>query len=289
MPLNLHTLKESGVLYIVATPIGNMDDMTIRAIHTLGAVDLVAAEDTRKTGQLLSHHKIKNSLIAYHEHNEQAQTPNLVKKLKNGHAIALVSDAGTPSISDPGYRLVKEAVKNEITVIPIPGVSAAITALSAAGLPTDAFVFVGFLPKKKGGRHRRLKELAEETRTIIIYESPKRLSALLEEIKTIMGDRYAVLGREMTKRYEEFVRGCVSEICDQLKERPVIKGECTLVVSGKIGDGTASMEVVRQEITTALEKQEKSPSDLSKDLAKKHNISRKSVYDEILKIKEGII
>ena len=231
MPSNSH-IDETGALYVVATPIGNRDDITIRALNILGQVDLVAAEDTRHTGRLLAHHNIKCRMISFHEHNERERTPDLINRLKAGSSVALVSNAGTPSVSDPGYRLVKETIDSDIRVIPIPGVSAAITALCVAGMPTDSFVFVGFPAKKKARRLNQLNDLAGVHRTIVFYESPRRISTFLEEIIDIMGDRYGVLAREMTKLHEEFIRGLLSEILSSLNARPAIKGECTLLVTG---------------------------------------------------------
>ncbi len=212
-----------GILYVVATPIGNRDDITIRALNILGHVDLVAAEDTRHTGRLLAHHNIKCHMISFHEHNENDRTPDLINRLKAGLSVALVSNAGTPSVSDPGYRLVKEAVINRIRVSPIPGVSAAIAALSVSGLPTDSFVFIGFPAKKKAKRLDQLKDLEGEGRTMVFYESPRRILTFLKEIITVMGDRYGVLSREMTKLHEEFIRGFLSEILSSLNARSAIK------------------------------------------------------------------
>jgi 16S rRNA (cytidine1402-2'-O)-methyltransferase len=225
--------KKKGVLYVVATPIGNREDITLRALKTLRDVDLVVAEDTRKSGKFLSHHRIKNRLVSYHEHNEKRRTPELLAKLLDGTTIALVSNAGTPGVSDPGYRLVAAAIENKISVIPVPGPSAATTAMSASGLPTDSFVFIGFSPKKKGKRLKFITELAAEPRALIFYESPKRVLAFLEEVVSHIGDRPAVLAREMTKLHEEFIRGRVSEILETMKARPAIKGECTLLVAGR--------------------------------------------------------
>ncbi|MCK5418905.1 MAG: 16S rRNA (cytidine(1402)-2'-O)-methyltransferase, partial [Desulfobacterales bacterium] len=202
--------KNKGVLYVVATPIGNREDITLRALNILRDVDLIAAEDTRKTGNLLAHYQIKNRLISFYEHNEKKRTPEIIGKLLDGISIALVSNAGTPSISDPGYRLIEAAIANKITVSPIPGVSAATAAMSVSALPTDSFVFIGFLPRKKAKRQQFLNELAVEPRPVIFYESPKRILTLLEEIISCMGDRPAVLAREMTKLHEEFIRGSVS-------------------------------------------------------------------------------
>ena len=292
MPLNSHTnntdiIKQTGRLYIVATPIGNMDDITIRARQILSQADIIAAEDTRTTGKLLAFHNIKKQqIISYHEHNEKEKTPGLVNKMKAGLSVALVSDAGTPSVSDPGYRLLIEAIANNIQIIPVPGVSAAITALSVSGLPTDTFIFVGFLPKKKGKRTEQLKNLAKENRTIIFYESPKRIAKRLEELLEILGDRNGVLAREMTKTYEEFIRGSISEILHTIKKRPAVKGECTLIISGNKGNGAdVSENTLREEIMNALEKKDVRSSHFAKDIALKLGLPKKIVYTEILKIK----
>lgn len=290
MPLSSPTddpehIDETCNLYVVATPIGNRDDITIRALKILGRVDLVAAENTRHTGRLLAHHNIKGNLISYHEHNEVKRTPELIHRLKTGSSVALVSNAGTPSVSDPGYRLVKEAIANNIKVIPVPGVSAVVTALSAAGLPTDSFIFVGFPAKKKAKRLKQLKELASENRTIIFYESPKRILTFLEEIIDSMGDRYGVLSREMTKLHEEFLRGFLSEIHYILNARPVVKGECTLLVMGCEEIKEVSLETVRNEINSELEKTGSRLSDIARAVAKKYGLPKNKVYDEALKLK----
>jgi len=278
-------MYELGALYVVATPIGNRDDITIRALNILGNVDLVAAEDTRHTGRLLAHHNIKCHMISCHEHNEGERTPDLINRLKAGSSVALVSNAGTPSVSDPGYRLVKEAIANSIRVIPIPGVSAAIAALSVSGLPTDSFVFIGFPAKKKAKRLKQLQVLAGESRTMVFYESPKRILTLLKEIINVMGDRYGVLSREMTKLHEEFIRGFLSEILSSLDARPAIKGECTLLVTGCEESKEVSLKTVRAEIMKALEKKESKLSEISKIIGKKYGLPKKKVYDEALKLK----
>ena len=263
MPLNSPTDDrkdkiKKGKLYIVATPIGNKDDITLRAVKVLGEVDLIAAEDTRETGNLLAYHKIKNNLISCHEHNETRRVPGLINKLENGLSIALVSDAGTPSVSDPGYRLINEAIAENIRIIPVPGVSAATAALSASGLATDSFIFIGFAAKRKEKRKKHLKKLADESKTIIFYESPRRILTFLDEIIETMGDRYAVLAREMTKRYEEFIRGLLSEIKKNLKKRPSIKGELTLLVAVNDSSTSVSMDAVRGDIDKCLKEEERS-------------------------------
>jgi 16S rRNA (cytidine1402-2'-O)-methyltransferase len=222
---------QPGTLYLVATPIGNLDDITYRAVKILNGVNLIAAEDTRKTKFLLDHYDIQKELVSYFAFNEAKRTPELVNKLKEGQSIAIVSDAGTPGISDPAYRLVKAAIKENINIIPIPGASAFISALVASGLPTESFVFEGFLPHKKG-RKTKLEMLSEETRTIILYESPHRILKTLIELQNSLGDRYIVVARELTKKFEEFFRGSTSEAVAHFSSKS-IKGEFVLVISGK--------------------------------------------------------
>ncbi|MGE0086170.1 MAG: 16S rRNA (cytidine(1402)-2'-O)-methyltransferase [Desulfococcaceae bacterium] len=276
-------MNQKGKLYIVATPIGNMDDITIRAIRVLREVNTVAAEDTRLTARLLSHHQIGTPLISFHEYNESQRIALLVARMESGESLALVSDAGTPSVSDPGYRLVRAALEKEIQVVPIPGASAAVTALCAAGLPTDSFTFLGFPPKRKGKRMNLLEGLKKEARTLIFYESPMRINAFLSELIDILGDRYAVLGREMTKMYEEFIRGNLSYILESLENRAAVKGECTLLISGAEESESFSPDDLAEEIQKGLDAGI-SISDLSKSLAKSLGISRKEVYAQALEI-----
>ncbi len=292
MPLNSPTddskaSPKAGDLYVVATPIGNRNDITLRALEILDRVDFIAAEDTRHTGRLLAHHKIKGKLIAYHEHNETRRTPDLVNKLKTGASIALVSNAGTPSVSDPGYRLVNAAIAGGIKVIPIPGASAAVSALSVAGLPTDAFVFIGFPAPKKAQRLKQLEGLAQESKTLVFYESPRRIVAFLQEITATMGDRYAVLCREMTKQHEEFIRGHLSVILRRLKRRSAVKGECTLLVMGCEKDRGVSMATARDELALRLATTRCRLSDLAKELAQKYGLPKNRLYEEALKIKDA--
>ncbi len=223
---------EKGILYLVGTPIGNLEDITLRALKILKEVDLIAAEDTRYTRKLLTHYDIHTSLTSFYEHNEVKKTPYLMNCLKNGKEVALVSRAGMPGISDPGYCLIKEAVRKEIKIVPIPGPTALISALTVSGLPTDSFIFVGFLGRKKGKRVNKLKVLKEEERTLIIYEAPHRLRKVLREIKDVLGDRQIVVARELTKKFEEILRGKISEV-EALFEEKEPRGEFTLVVEGK--------------------------------------------------------
>jgi 16S rRNA (cytidine1402-2'-O)-methyltransferase len=273
-----------GMLYVVATPIGHRDDITLRALNVLRDVDLIAAEDTRKTSRLLTLHGVKNKLVSYHEHNEALRTPQLIAKLKEGASIALVSNAGTPTVSDPGYRLIEAAVENSLRVMPIPGVSAATAALSVAGLPTDSFVFIGFLPKKKARRLQQLTELASEPRTLIFYESPKRILALLKEIMGVMDDRKGVLAREMTKLHEEFIRGRLSDLTAGLDDRPEVKGECTLLVAGCDRDAAPSWQTIRQQIKDAIAAGQDSIATIAKNIASGSGIAKNRIYAEALKI-----
>ena len=274
-----------AALYVVATPIGNRRDITIRALDVLSMVDLIAAEDTRATKSFLAFHNLSGKLVSYHEHNETQRTPGLIDKLKGGVSVALVSQAGTPTVSDPGYRLLQGAIDNGIPVIPIPGPSAATAALSVSGLPTDSYVFVGFPPAKKGRRKTLLEQLADEPRTIIFYESPKRILTLLTEIMTTLGNRRSVLAREMTKLHEEFLRGRVSEIDANLRQRTEIKGECTLLVGGCEPDETDLPNHLVTEIAEAVNSRKRRPSEISRDIAQKYGVSKKKIYEQVLRLK----
>lgn len=293
MPLNLPThdsmpRETTGVLYIVATPIGNRDDITLRALKTFRRVGLVAAEDTRHTARFLEYHGIRANLISCHEHNEEERAFQLIRRLRQGMSVALVSSAGTPTVSDPGYRLIVEAIRNNIRVVPIPGPSAAVTALCASGLATDRFIFEGFAAKKKAKRRRRLEQLANESGTLIFYESPRRILTLVKELLEIAGDRYAVLGREMTKLHEEFIRGNLSRILKCLSERPVVRGECTLLVEGLSGKKNPPSRDFEKELRNGLINGDDRLSVLSKRIAARYGLSRNTVYEEGLKIKAEI-
>ncbi len=286
MPSNSPTHSRiKGMLYIVATPIGNLEDITLRAIRVLKEVDLIAAEDTRHTRRLLTAHGIHTPATAYHEHNEQRKTSELLEKLQSGIRMALVTDAGTPSVSDPGYRLVQAAVNHRIPVSPIPGVSAPIAALSGAGLPTDAFTFVGFPPRKKNRRISQLEQLAELPHTVIYYQSPKRVLPFLKELLETCGDRTAVLARELTKMHEEFLRGSISHIIADLEDRQDVKGECTLLISGAVEE-TPSTADIDAAIMAALGNSDRSLSNIAKDLSRRLGATRKSIYDRALELKK---
>jgi 16S rRNA (cytidine1402-2'-O)-methyltransferase len=224
-----------GKLYLVSTPIGNLKDITLRAIEVLKDVELILCEDTRHAQKLLNEYQITTPRDSFHDHNKEKKTPKIIRLLREGKNIALISDAGTPGISDPGFYLVREAIKNCIPIIPIPGPTAFVPALVISGLPTDRFVFEGFLPRKKGKRRKRLEELRQENRTIILYESPYRLKDTLRELFEVLGeDRQICLVRELTKIHEEAIRGKLSEIIKLVEEGEVLlKGELVLVVEGK--------------------------------------------------------
>lgn len=225
------TTTSKGVLFIVATPIGNLGDITVRALEILKSVDLIAAEDTRTTKVLLDHFEIRKPLISFYSYNEQRRVPDLIDRFKQGESIALVSDAGTPGISDPAYSIVRAAIDAGIPVVPIPGPTAFVAALVVSGLSTDAFVFEGFLPVKKG-HQTMLKRLAKEERTVILYESPHKILRTLADIQTYFGDRHVAVARELTKKFEEVLRGTVSSVLEQFSSRS-IKGEFVIVIEGK--------------------------------------------------------
>ena len=219
-----------GTLYLVATPIGNLEDITYRAVKVLASVDLIAAEDTRKTKILLDHYNISKPMMSYYSYNEQVRAPQLIEKLLSGQSIALVSDAGTPGISDPAFHIVQQALENGVSIIPIPGPTAFISALIASGLSTDRFVFEGFIPQKKG-RKTKWESLKSESRTIIIYESPHRIIKTLTDIQTYLGSRNVVVARELTKKFEEIVRGSVQFVLSELSKKSP-RGEYVVIIEG---------------------------------------------------------
>jgi 16S rRNA (cytidine1402-2'-O)-methyltransferase len=266
----------AGVLYIVATPIGNLEDITRRAARILGEVDRIACEDTRQTRKLLDHLGISKPAVSYHEHNEAARASELVEAIQAGQNIALVSDAGTPLVSDPGYRLVTAAIAAGITVVPIPGPSAAIAALSASGLPADAFRFGGFLPPKKAARRKTLEQLKLESATLIFYEAPHRILETLDDIAEVLGARRIAIARELTKMHEEILRGTPAQLGQDLASRPSIRGEMTLLIARAEEiepDPTPVAEAVE-----ALEQQGLSRMDAIKQIAKSRGLSKREVY-----------
>lgn len=294
MPLSLPTEEPTqsafppfGTLFVVATPIGHMEDITLRAIRTLKEVDLIAAEDTRQTRKLLTRHKVSTRLVSYHDHNKEKRTPELLGKLKAGTSIALVTDAGTPSISDPGHYLVREAIREAVSVVPIPGASAMIAALSVSGLATDSFVFIGFVPRKPGKRRALLDRLKWEPRTLVFYESPQRLLGLMHEILGVMGDRRAVTARELTKLHEEILRAPLSRMVKELSASPPVKGECTLLVAGRESGGEIDRESIQNHLRRLHHEQDGSLSDLVKEVAREYGLPKRVVYEEALKLKKG--
>ena len=264
-----------GILYIVATPIGNLEDITLRALRVLKEVDVVAAEDTRHTQILLNHHDIHTPLTSYHEHNEKTKSQELVARLEQGQNIALVSDAGTPAISDPGFRLVVQAIRAGLRIIPIPGASALTAVLSASGLPTDRFVFEGFLPAKKSQRREKLQTLRDEKRTLIFYEAPHRLKQALDDIYELLGNREAVLAREVSKIHEEFLRGAISELVRTLGGE--IRGEVTLIISGSSGLPGVSEDRLKAEILE-LKGKGLRVKEIAEVLGEKFGYPKKEIY-----------
>ena len=278
------TEPQPGTLYIVGTPIGNLEDITYRAVRTLQNVDLIAAEDTRHTGKLLHHFQVKAPQISYHDHNRHSRHPEILEHLTAGKAIALVTDAGMPGISDPGYELVIACIEANIPVVPIPGVSAVTTAVSASGLPSDRFIFEGFLPVKGQERISRLDSLVSEARTIIIYESPHRLQQTIKDLTKVLGiERKIVLARELTKLYEEFWRGTLEEAATQLKNKEP-QGEYTLVIAGT-PDALPYLSAIEIESELkAIMLQKVSRSQASRQLAKVTAHSRQELYQVALTI-----
>ncbi len=270
-----------GRLYIVATPIGNLEDITLRALRVLKEVDLVACEDTRRTKKLLHHYGISKPLVSYYEPKEEEQARRIVETLKGGGKVALVSDAGTPGISDPGYRLVRLTLEESIPVTPVPGPCAFIAALSASGLPSDRFSFYGFPPRRKKERYLFFVGLRQEKGTLIFYESPRRLLPTLKDIRDIMGDVEVVVAREVTKIHEEFIRGRVSTVMEGLAEREV-KGEVIILVKG---EGRAEERPLLDLIREYRERFGLSIRDVVKIVAEERGVPKGEVYKEALKLK----
>ena len=274
----------SATLYIVGTPLGNLEDMTFRAVRILQTVDLIAAEDTRHTGKLLQHFQVKTPQISYHDHNRQTRTSELVDRLQQGTSIALVTDAGMPGISDPGYELIKACVEIGIPIVPIPGATAAMTALSASGLKSDRFVFEGFLPAKETDRREHLECLISDQRSLIFYEAPHRIQKTLQDIATVLGhDRQIVLARELTKLHEEFWRGTVrGAIAHYSTHEP--RGEFTLIVSGAEPTKVPLTEEVLKAELLSLMQQGISRSQASRQLSQQTALPRRQLYQLALQI-----
>jgi len=276
----------SSKLYIVSTPIGNLEDITLRALNILKQVDLIACEDTRTTKKLLSRYQIQKPLTSYHEHNEIEKAKELLSILQEGHSIALVTDAGTPGVSDPGYRIVKLASENGVQIFSVPGPSAAVAALSISGLPTSSFAFFGFPPKQKKQLIQYLERIKDYPETLIFYESPRRVIKTLESMAEVFGERNASLGREITKMYEETLRGTLSEIVTTLKSRDNLKGEFTLVIEGNSQDkGEFDSETI-DDLLLYFKKEGVSLKDAVKQVAVDSGVSKSKIYKKALQIWE---
>jgi len=280
------TKSAEPALYLVATPIGHLEDITLRALRVLKEVDLIACEDTRQTQKLLHHYAIATRTTSYHEHNEAEKASELVKQMQEGASIALVTDAGMPGISDPGYRLITLAIQRQIPVVPVPGASAVLAALVASGLPTDAFQFNGFLPAKRGDRRSVLEGIKNSQTTQVFYEAPHRIIEALEDvIEMLGGSRQVVIGRELTKIHEEFLRGTAEDIFGNLKARETVKGEITVLI-GKaegqsVGTGTPARRSIRQRVQQIMSEEKIDEKSALKKVAKERGISKSEAYREM--------
>ena len=274
---------EKGTLYLVATPIGNLEDITLRAIRVLKEVDLIAAEDTRQTLKLLNHFEISKPLISYHRHNEEVKSEILIQKLEKGENIALVSDAGTPGICDPGEDVIKKAIEEGINVVPIPGACAMINALIASGIDTKEFIFLGFLPLNKKIRIEKLKEIEKSEKTIIIYEAPHKMKNTLKELSEILQERKIVLARELTKIHEEFIREDINSLIKKIEN---IKGEMILIIEGKKKENNIENELNNlslEEHYKYYEEQGFDKKDIIKKIAKDRNVNKNEIYMKFIK------
>ncbi len=269
-----------GVIYVVATPVGNLEDITLRALRTLREVDFIACEDTRHTGRLLRHFEIEKPLISCHEHNEARRAHDVVARALNGESAALVSDAGTPAISDPGYRVVRAAWEAGVRVVPIPGPSALIAALAASGLATDEFLFKGFLPPRKAKRQAALMAMEGSESTIILYEAPHRILETLADLQAVLGDRSIVVARELTKLHEEFLRGTAQSIRQELFERAAVKGEFVVLVGPAEGEVSAPEESLETRVRQ-LESEGRGRMDAIKQAAQERGIAKRTAYAQL--------
>ncbi len=275
-------------LYLVGTPIGNLEDITLRALRVLKEVDVIACEDTRQTQKLLNHYAITTRTTSYHEHNEMTRSAELVKEIQEGASVALVTDAGMPGISDPGYRLIALAIRHHVPVVPIPGASAFLAALVASGLPTDSFRFSGFLPAKRGERRAALEAVKSSPRTQVFYEAPHRVIEALEDVCEVLGaSRHVVIAREVTKLHEEFLRGRAAEVLENLKARETVKGEITLLI-GKAEEsetrGAADAPVrqsVKQRVEQIMAEEKVDEKAALKKVAKERGVSKSELYREL--------
>jgi len=283
------TLGHGSSLYLVATPIGNLEDITLRALRVLKEVDLIACEDTRQTQKLLSHYGIQTRTVSYHEHNEMTKAAELIVDLESGAKIALVTDAGMPGISDPGFRLIALAIRHHVPVVPIPGASAFLAALVASGLPTDSFRFSGFLPAKSGQRRKLLESVRESPRTQVFYEAPHRLLETLAEVVELLGeDRHVVVAREVTKLHEEFLRGRAKEVLEQLKSRGEVKGEITLLIAKQDSSeprAVGSELSVAQRVKQIMSEEKVDEKAALKKVAKERGIGKSEAYRELHRAK----
>ncbi len=273
-------MSSTGTLYIVATPLGNLEDITLRAIRVLREVSVIACEDTRRTVKILNRYEVRTPLFIFHEYNKVRAGVSILRRLRDGENVALVSDAGTPAISDPGYELVREAIGGGVPIEVVPGPSALIAALVVSGLPTDHFTFEGFLPARREKRRKAMQNLATEKRTMIFYESPQRVTSFLREAAEIFGDRRACVVRELTKIHEEILRGTLPELDAEVSRRESVRGEITIVIGG--GEKTVELSV-EEIVKAALEDASGSSRDLSREIAERTGLSRKEVYAEILR------
>ncbi len=274
-------------LYIVATPIGNLEDITLRAIRILREVDLIACEDTRHTRRLLEKYNIVRPLLSYHEHNERQRATELLERLERGESIALVTDAGSPGISDPAFRIVTAATAGGIPVVPVPGATALVAAVTCSGLPTDSFLFGGFLPPKRAARRARYEAFGTLKATLVFYETPHRIIESLEDALEVLGDREAVIARELTKLHEEFLRGKLSELIETISERP-LRGEMTLVIEGAGKDNLEEVQstTISEQIERLMKGRAMSRNDALKAAARSRGISKKLAYEMLVKERE---
>lgn len=275
----------TGTLYIIATPIGNLEDITYRAVRILGEVDLIAAEDTRHSLKLLSHFGISKPLTSYFDHNQQIKGERILNALRQGKSVALISDAGTPCVSDPGYQLVRDAVAEKIPVVPVPGACAAITALAASGLPTDSFTFAGFPPSRQGKRRTFLSGINSLPGTLVLYEAPHRLLDTLNDIREVLGERQVIVARELTKMFEEFIRGTASEVIAAVSQG-IVRGEVVVLIAP--GEAAAEEnEPLEQVLRRLMSDGTLSIKDAAKQAATISGVSRSEAYSEALRLKSS--
>jgi 16S rRNA (cytidine1402-2'-O)-methyltransferase len=282
MPPRTQLDAETGCLYLVATPIGNMEDITLRALRVLKEVDVVACEDTRQTQKLLNRYGLRKRLVSYHQHNEMTRAAELVIELEQGARAALVSDAGTPVISDPGHRLVALCLRHHIPVVPIPGPSALVAALAASGMPTEEFLFAGFLPPRAGQRRQTLEGLAAQPRTLVLYEAPHRIEETLQDALTVLGARPAVIAREVTKVHEEFLRGNLAELLERIRRKP-LRGEMTLLIgTGSSPRPSPAQLPLSDRIAEIMRERKVDRKAALKQAARERGLAKREAYKQLL-------